>query len=534
MKTWLLLSCYGIAALLCLTAVRKPAVSITPTQDTTFTSTREVTSLAVAKDGTLWVGTSGGVLSRNASGEWRKWTRQDGLPSHETRQISVENGIPTATFPQAKAEWQNGQWSVQKIATLPVSKEEQVTCTTEWHGQKVTATLTELRLHSSTTEQTIPLPPSRGTHVSALLPHDSTLWAALFGDGIWEWNGVAWKRLDLNLPARAREITAMAMYAETLWLGTRREGVWQGNGQTWTQHQPFDEPYNHNVQIMTMFQGQLWVSTLEDGLAVKTANGWKHIGTPELSSVAPRQLVEFGGALWVRHGNGKVDKWDGRTWSRDVCAGLPIKQTLMIATDRSRLYAAQWGGWSEWDGKAWTHHFEKKAELQKCPITFLLPDGETFWIGTQNHGLAEINRCTSESRWHDERHGLPDDWITAMLRVGKTLHVGTFVGGMLRYDGAKWSQAEQRGENITAFAPDGAGGIWAATRTGLWHQDSEGKLTQPAQTSFLDSEVQALCAIPGGVWVGTRTGLFFLGVSRLPHVQQKKGRGESKLLLPPH
>src|SRR5205823_1057686 len=144
--------------------------------------------------------------------------------------------------------------------------------------------------------------------------------------------------------------------------------------------------------------------------AVRTPIGWHSESVPVLSSVAPRQMAEFHGALYLRHGNGKVDRFDGRTWTRDVCAGLPRKRATMIASDPSRLYIAQWGGWSEYDGRAWTHYL-KLPELQGRTISALYTDGDILWIGTQNRGVAQFDHRTGRLRWHDERQGLPDDWV---------------------------------------------------------------------------------------------------------------------------
>jgi ligand-binding sensor domain-containing protein len=305
-------------------------------------------------------------------------------------------------------------------------------------------------------------------------------------------------------------MTALAASGQHLWLGTRRSGIWEYNGRTWRQHLQPAEPFAHDAQAFAAYHGCLYVSTLEDGLSVRTADGWQSVTLPEISTVAPRQMAEFKGALYVRHGSGKVDRFDGRVWTRDVCSTLPRKQASMIASDPGRLYVAQWGGWSEYDGTAWTH-FLKLPELQGRTVTALHPDGDTLWIGTQNHGLAEFSHRTGQLTWHDERQGLPDDWITAIAREGRTLYAGTYVGGLARWNGAKWSAGELSGANVTDFAPDGKGGLWIATRTGLWHRDSSGRLTPASSRShFLDTEVQALQQVPEGLWVGTRTGLFFL------------------------
>ena len=418
----------------------------------------------------------------------------------------------TAAFPGVFAEWRANRWvSTAANVALPVSSKEPVLCAAEWNGKSCVATWTEVRVKEGATWRVISMPNSRGTHISALLPRGRTLWAALFGDGIWAFDGKAWQPLDLKLPPEAHEITAMAADNATLWVGTRRAGVWSYAGGAWTHHAPFDDPYNHNTQMFAAYQNRLYVSTLEDGLGIRAEHGWQQETIPHLSSVAPRQLITFQGALYVRHGNGKVDRLDGATWTRDVCANLPRGQTTMLAADAQRLYVGQWGGWSEFDGSRWTHHFEQKV-LQKCPMTALYAQGDTLWIGTQNRGLAEYRHATGQLRWHDEREGFRDDWITTIAANGASLYIGTFVGGMMRREGERWSPPVLMGENITAFAPDATQGEWIATRKGLWHQTASGELT-PAHIPFLDSEVQALLAVQGGVWVGTRTGIFFLAAT---------------------
>ena len=173
--------------------------------------------------------------------------------------------------------------------------------------------------------------------------------------------------------------------------------------------------------------GRVFVGTLEDGLVVKTAQGWQHVTPPTLSSNAPRQMAVFRDALYVRNGGGQVDRLDGTTWTRNVCAGLPRKEVSALAADATTLYAAQWGGWSEWDGAHWTHHL-RLPELQGVPITALCPDGKTLWIGTQGRGVLAFDRETGQVRRLDA--GIPDDWVTCLAHVKDTLYAGTFVGGL--------------------------------------------------------------------------------------------------------
>lgn len=493
-----------------------------------FTSTQSVSALLALADGTLWVGTRGGVRRREPGGTWRTWTREHGLPAHEVRGLekSQSNGGVTARFPTATAVWdENAQaWRVKSGASPPSTP-----ITATWHGQRARATLAGLVVGEGKTARTFPLPAgATGTHLSALTcaPGEQTLYAAIYGDArLWSFDGRAWQS-NVPLPERAREITALAQTPGSLWIGTRRAGVWERkiNTNAWTQHAPAGEPADHNAQALMVFNEELFVSTLDDGLLVKTrAAGWRHETTGVLSSRAPRQMVVFGNALLVRHGSGAVDRRDEKgVWTKNVWArALPRRQVFALAASQTRLYAAQWGGWSEGDSRSWTHRLTLPP-LQGVPITCLLPDNDTLWVGTQGRGLAEIDRATGAfRRWHNERNGLPDDWVTSLCRAGGALHAGTFVGGLARLapGATRWSVAPNlRGQNVTALEADGAGGLFVATRAGVWHERAAATgsaLVRLAGSALVDPEVQCLHRSAGGLWIGARTGIFLVSEATL-------------------
>src|SRR5262245_3677954 len=129
-----------------------PGRSLIPRQAAAFTSSREVTSLLAAPDGTVWIGTLGGVLRRNREGRWQKFTRRDGLPAHEARGFRVEKGEVVALFPQATATWRDGTWQVRSAVQSPpmAGLLEQQTCATSWRGAAWVATATRLRVRKGT------------------------------------------------------------------------------------------------------------------------------------------------------------------------------------------------------------------------------------------------------------------------------------------------------------------------------------------------------------------------------------------------
>ncbi len=450
-----------------------PTFAWVPLRDQNYSSTREITRLEVLTDGTLWAFAGGSAL-RLQNGAWKRF---DAAPSEvATRQ-------PTSV---------------------------------KWRGQTVKASFDGLSIGDGNAIRHIAMPPSSGTHISALLPRGNMLWAALFGDGIWSWNGISWSHPELHLPPQAREITALAesSNAETVWIGTRRQGVWQLSKGQWHQHLEPDEPFAHNIQSLCSFRGALWASTLEDGLVVCDANGWQHIGKSKstLSSNAPRQMAVFAGKLYVRHSNEIVDQFDGTTWKRNVFPLLPRKQIISLAADDKCLYLGQWGGWSEWDGKTFSHHL-RLPNLQIVPLQHICPDGPNLWLGTENRGLFCWKRDTQKLEHFDESDGLPDHWITAINRTGSTVFAGTFGSGLACYtNGSKAWQIppELKGIGITSIVSGEAGQTWIATRYGLFQRSVQGEVQAcDANLSTNQREIQTLLWTPNGLWLGTRNGLIF-------------------------
>jgi hypothetical protein len=435
---------------------------------------------------------------------WQKFTRLDGLPSHEVLSLQIQDGVVSARLPTAISTRRDGRWVSERV---PVSKPAAQALETIWRTHRVIFAKEGLRISGRRTVQ--PYPTTTGSHISAVLPRSKDLWVAWYGDGIWCYSNKRWTRPEVDLPPQARQVTAMAEGGGSIWVGTRREGLWQFDGEKWTNHIFPNEPYQHNIQALWQYGGKVWGSTLEDGLVAIDDNQWASVRSPTISSNAPRQAVEFKGAAYVRHGGGAVDVLRGSSWTRDaVRAAIPRKEAAAIASDASALYIGQFGGWSQFDGASWSHFFAVPG-LQSTFITCLQPLTSSLAIGTQGKGLAIYGEGKIE--WFDERQGFTDDWITATDFDGQNLYAGTFVGGLLiRESGKPWRASQTlAGQNVTAVS------TWQdmtfiATRTGLWRFDGKALRNLNKKLSWLDDEVQSLLPTRAGLWVGTRTGLFFI------------------------
>ncbi len=490
-----------------------PFAPITPTlepkSDALWTSTREIRDLKplpIAYN--IWAATSGGVLEFSGQG-WTKWTRRDGLPSHEALEMRSMMHSPIARFPTASAIHNGRTWTLQ---SEPVWEKKPLRFV--WKKREVRVALDHLQFG----EEKFDIPPqSSGTHISAVLNIGPTLLVALYGDGLWNFDGENWTRAA-NVPANAREITALARDGRNSWVGTRRDGIFRRDEgvapqkQKWQQILQPNEPFSHNIQNFADFRGVLWASTLDDGLIYRSGENWRQVSTPTLSSSAPRQMLTWQDQLFVRFGGGLVDKFDSRNWTKNAFANIPRKGVYALAGDQKTLFAAGWGGWSEWDGQKWTPHFDVPP-LQGVPLMGLLRQGENLWIATQSRGLGRYNRQTRDFRWFDERDGLPDDWVTSLGTFGGKIYAGTFVGGLARLDGEKWTVFEAlQGQNVTAIV-ESKGQLFVSARTGIW--EIKGDSATKVERSWLDSEVQALHAGKSGLWVGTRTSLNWLKSTKM-------------------
>lgn len=373
------------------------------------------------------------------------------------------------------------------------------------------------------------LPPhSTGTHITAsLFRRDGSRLIAVWGDPVlWERRGGRWQPAPglPRLTGKATEVIALVEDRETgqLRIDTRREGSFTVEGGTaWRPLPRPNAPYDANAQALAAYRGTLFVATLNDGLVLRERSGlWRHVAPPVIGTNAPRQFVVWREDLYVRHGNGTVDRFDGRTWTRDVFTRLlPRRQVSTLATEGDTLFLGQWGGWSATrDARSFTHRFP--AGLSNLPVTALLPAQDRLFVGTQGRGLAECDGDTGEvRRWHDERHGMGDDWITA-LALSRTGHLiaGTFVSGAFRREEEitttdtetpSWQPLPgTQTDCVTGMTvlPDTV--FVSLRRGGVRRYENNGSVspvsTLPEAQCLLADEANRL------LWIGTRTGIVAL------------------------
>mgnify|MGYP000990973356 FL=1 len=293
-----------------------------------------------------------------------------------------------------------------------------------------------------------PPPGSRGTHVSALCGTDDWIVAAWWGDGLWKHDGRRWSRIR-GAP-QARHIVALTHDRGDLAFATQEGGLWWRRGGKWTRlaHPPGPRG---SIYSLGRFRDRIVAGSFDRGLQIFDGTQWREARTPTLSTDHPRDLVEFRRNLYVRHSTGIVDRFDGRTWVRNVFSRLPRREVSCLGLGTGTLLVGQFGGWSTFDGSRWEHTLNR-PELKGAIVTALAErDGET-WIGTQRNGIFRHTERTNALAVYDQRHELTDDWIRTLLVDRQGVIAGTFIGGAFAWEDGRFRRLTPnvRGEARTA------------------------------------------------------------------------------------
>jgi len=467
-------------------------------------ASEELRCLLTGPDGTRWLGTNRGVYVRT-EGRWRRRC------SGETWRMASDGTQAWAVTAAGLRRLEDGR-SDGRLFPLPVAREElgPVTALAAGPGGVFLATALGLWRWDRAHWRAMSLPPgSPASHVSALAIRDGALYAGLYGDGVYRWETESWRRLPGQPPSLCA-VTALAPTPDGLAAGTRAAGVWDWTGGVWKARALPDAVPSGDIYALAAYRGALWASTFDGGLLRLDHRGQSLVTRADgLRADAPRALVVFGNALYVRHTTGQVDCTDdGQTWHPAFAKrDLPRAMVSALATDGSRLYVGGWASWSAWDGQTWERH-DKDPELTGQVVTAIAVRLDEVWIGTQKQGLFRY--ANGRYTHFFEAQGLTDDWITCLAVTPSRVLAGTYTGGLLEWDGGRFSvrfRPEKYAVRAVCLRPQD-GRALAATPLGVYEEGAAG-WTRLDPHRCGGPETQALLALPSGLWIGSRTGLAY-------------------------
>ncbi|MEQ8963091.1 MAG: two-component regulator propeller domain-containing protein, partial [Coleofasciculus sp. C2-GNP5-27] len=214
-------------------------------------------------------------------------------------------------------------------------------------------------------------------------------------------------------------------------------------------------------------------------------------------------------------------------------SNLPAARITSIAQTRDGTYwIGTFFGLSKARRSYFTKYTEENFGLSNASVNAFAMTGDgSIWVGTDD-GLNRLTPESNEFTWYNTYTdpALSDDTVMSLLGEGNTLWIGTYSGGLNKYDLEKNTITTLRASNDTErkLASDG---ITSLLRTSTGHLivgtyqgglsvfESDGEhatvyLHNPTDSQSLSSNnVLALLEDSWGrVWVGTENGLNLFGL----------------------
>ncbi len=419
-----------------------------------------ITGLAVYQ-GQVWAGTPGGLLSWSSKGEVRHWTRKEGLPGVRIRTLAAVDG---------------GLWGLAEKPFRLTSA-----------GIKVEASFPAKGLGALLTVQGLP-----GRPVGTALVKGARVWA-IPESGLWTLRGGQSAEFSPQPPTR--KLTSMASDPEgRIYLGTADKGVLKLEGGKWSA---LPLP---SLSLKGFDASALVVGTKGIWIVPREGSAFTFQGKTARAKGAPwRQSVKWNGLTLVRRADGRLAAIDDEGNEASAGVILPRVNATSIFVYGETLFVAQPGGWSEFTpGEQPRHRFDVEV-LKGCPATAIWADKNHVAVGTQNNGLVLASRQGDVITHLHESHGMTDDWVTAIAPDSQGgLLIGTFVGGLLQWDGSRVSRIGLPGGCVNRLLAD-EGRVWVGSLEGVFLYQG-GTLQKPKWNSLIEPDVYDLARVDGQLW----------------------------------
>jgi len=440
-------------------------------------------SIAIAPDGTAWLGTWSGIARfERGTGEIRTIRHLSGVQSLA---VTSDNKLwfGVCAFP-LRSNHSDGVWSFDGrewkiytgndfigcgVSVIAVAPDDEV-----WLSTGKGLSRFEDRVWPTYyTEDNL-----AGNSMSYLaVGSDGSIWAIASGGTLASrFHNQAWTtyKIDFNvLPDVTRIGPLVPTFNGTAWYGSSN-GVLYFDGQTWTKVGSEGEVDSISVApdntawfatrgSISSFDGQTWT----------TYTCGNDLPCTHINSV----VTSPDGAVWADDRDSGILHFDGEHWTNYTQDdGLPTNArfNIRVALDGT-VWALPSGGNSlaQFDGQAWTTHVLPDSLANNYGVDMIVtPDGNVWLVSciARELNLAHFDGQTWISYLYDEtvRSGIISDVVTT---PDGTIWIATLGDGVLYFDGKEWNAlttqdglASNRVSSMVV-APDGT--FWFSTDSGI-------------------------------------------------------------------
>jgi len=480
---------------------------------------KDLSALLAGSDGSLWVGTPGG-LWRLLNNRWEHFTTHNGLSNdgittlHEDDNhdlwVGTTHGLNRIRGASIRVFSEVEGLSSEPITAIQVDNTGDL-----WVG---TATGELQCLHDEKFTAVPRLPAQSQDPINSLLrSRDGTLWIGSWDGGLGRMTG---KTIRVNESGRGLMNGAITALAEdrwgTIWIGTQKGIFFAATGENADDRRIDRIGYATTHALLQDREGAIWSGT-SSGL--HQYKDWRLRVYAEEAGFADRNICSVlaarSGGLWVGMNGGGVARFkNGAVIAKyGVGEGLSSNDVTSILERRDgTLWVGNWG-----EG---LNHLEN-GKFEPVPdgggtsnniVRSLFEDkAGDLWVGTWGSGLRRLHdgRFTT----YTTRDRLADDHVRVIEqdRDGN-LWIAT-QGGLCRFrDGSFTTFTTRDGlseDSIFALRADPDGSLWIGTWGGGLNRLRDGRFT--AYTTRVGLPCDTICEIlddgAGNLWLGSIKGI---------------------------
>lgn len=467
--------------------------------------TNRLRSLAFDRQGTLWIGTTGGGLVSFAADRFKVFNPANGFPHLEVRSVLAdpEGGVWAATAGGGLAHVDHG-----KIKTY-------------------------------TTADGLP------TDQLATLASDQfgTLWIGTWGGGVSRMSGGRFTSISSAGGLAGNQVWSIHVDREgSVWIGTWTGGLNRLRNRTFVALGTAEGLSNDNVRsVLHARNGVTWVSTAGGGLNRIEGNRITTIGkkeglpTDEIATIHE----DRDGSLWIgTYTAGVARLRHGRIETYGVAQGLPNAEIRALFQDRNgTLWVGTRAGLARFTGKGFTPVRENGAPLEGV-LAILEDRSGTLWFGTTGQGLVRYRDGHFVALTTAD--GLVSNWIMALYEDDSSnLWIGTNGQGMNRLRDGKLAAirpADGLWDGISqTILEDRQGYLWMTCNRGFYRVSradldafAQGHVKRISSTGFGPGDALRSTTFAGGhqgagaidteghLWLPSQKGLVIIDPANLP------------------
>ncbi len=353
-------------------------------------------------------------------------------------------------------------------------------------------------------------------NIMCLLPDaGGVIWAGTF-KGLVKIDGSKFTALTAEQGLPANIITCVAKdKSGNLWIGTGSSGVCKYDGKSFIVYNKEKGLANNIVRsIAADSAGNIWVGTFGDGVSVFNGSAFTNYSLAQGLAGNKVNAIssDNGGRVWLGTNNG-ICAWDGTAFQSYSVPGNEVKS---IARDKDgAIWFIGSGDINLYHSPAVRFFPNVQKGLVRCGVKTIAEDAQHhLWMGTDGDGLNFYDGMNLLN--YSLPQGLPDSFVNCVLPDKKNnIWVGTTSAGIGKITGKTYTgYTTAQGlayDEVNCIVEDGNGSLWIGTENGLSRYDGKVFQNYGREQGLPDVHIKCLYAdLSGLLWIGTRKGLCIL------------------------